>query len=119
MRGRAAVAGAAPAAASGQRVYAGNLPYTGALTAGGIPQHRHINHQRSRRPGTTLPRSSCGSGWAPVHWAASHGCLEALKELVAYGADVTKRTSEGWTALAVAQQKRKVEVVAFLETLNT
>ena len=57
----------------------------------------------------------CSSGWAPAHWAASYGCLEALKELIACGADVTKRTSEGWTALAVAQQKRKLEVVAFLE----
>ena len=60
----------------------------------------------------------CNSGWTASHWCASYGKLRALQELVRLGADPTKRTAEGWTAMDVARQKRKMEVVEYLERLK-
>ena len=61
----------------------------------------------------------CNSGWSPAHWSASYGRLEALRLLVQLGADVSKRTGEGWTAMDVAKQKNKAQVVDYLASLSS
>ena len=60
----------------------------------------------------------CASGWTPAHWSASYNKLEALELLVQLGADVSKRTPEGWSCADVAKQKNHERVVEFLANVK-
>lgn len=52
-------------------------------------------------------------GYAPVHLAASHGCLQVLPCLLAMKAN-TSLTVAGWGALHLAAQTRQVQAAKFL-----
>src|SRR5437867_2410656 len=57
---------------------------------------------------------SDGGGWRPLHLAAANNNLDALKTLVAQGADVGAANREGLTAVQLAEQKGHREAAAFL-----
>jgi 26S proteasome non-ATPase regulatory subunit 10 len=46
---------------------------------------------------------------------SSHGNAEVVKLLLAKGADINVRNSKGETALVIAKNKGKTEIVAMLE----
>ncbi|XP_047449235.1 ankyrin repeat and protein kinase domain-containing protein 1 [Mugil cephalus] len=52
---------------------------------------------------------------SPLHLAALHGCVPIVKALLLNGADRTLQDSSGSTALNVAQQCEKWEIVELLE----
>src|SRR5437879_790902 len=54
-------------------------------------------------------------GWTPLHLAAANNKLDALKTLVAQGADVGAANREGLTAVQLADQKGHREAAAFLK----
>jgi len=49
-----------------------------------------------------------------LHWAASKGHLAIAKRLLEGGADLTLRTNDGRTAIDVAREVGKSEVVTLL-----
>ena len=53
-------------------------------------------------------------GWRPLHLAAANNNLDALKALIAQGADVAAANNEGKTALSLAQEKNHREAAAVL-----
>jgi ankyrin repeat protein len=53
-------------------------------------------------------------GWRPLHLAAANSNLDAMKTLVAQGADPLATNKEGLTAMAVAEQKGHREAAAIL-----
>jgi ankyrin repeat protein len=53
-------------------------------------------------------------GWRPLHLAAANDNLDAIKALVAQGADVHGQNTDGRTALSLAQEKNHREAAAFL-----
>ena len=55
------------------------------------------------------------AGWRPLHLAAAANNLDAIKALVAQGADVRASNHEGATPLALAEQKGHREAAAFLK----
>jgi ankyrin repeat protein len=58
------------------------------------------------------------SGLTPLHWAASHGNLQAVRILVAAGACPDMENSCGQTAAMLAQRRGKSEITQFLEGLG-
>ena len=54
------------------------------------------------------------AGWRPLHLAAANNNLDAIRALVAQGADVTASNSEGKTPLSLAEEKNHREAAAFL-----
>ena len=47
----------------------------------------------------TIKRKEKHEGWTPLHWAAAKGNAEAIRRLMAAGADVNAKTNGGWTPL--------------------
>ena len=54
------------------------------------------------------------AGWRPLHLAAANNNLDAIKALVAQGADVAAGNGEGLTPLTIAQEKSHREAAALL-----
>jgi len=54
------------------------------------------------------------TGWTALHWAACHGYLAIAKRLLEGGADPTLRDNQGKTAIDLARENGKSEVVALL-----
>jgi len=54
------------------------------------------------------------AGWRPLHLAAFNSNLDAMKQLIAQGADVHGQNRDGLTAYALAQQKNHNEAAALL-----
>jgi ankyrin repeat protein len=54
------------------------------------------------------------AGWRPLHLAAANNNLDAIKTLIAQGADVLAGNGEGRTPLSLAQEKNHRETAAFL-----
>ena len=59
-------------------------------------------------------RAWSADGWQPLHLAAANANLDAIKALVAQGADVTAGNGEGLTALTLAQEKNHREAASLL-----
>ena len=55
-----------------------------------------------------------GDGWTPLHLAAASNNLDAIKSLIAQGADVSAANGEGKSALSLAQEKNHREAAALL-----
>ncbi|KAK3281038.1 hypothetical protein CYMTET_11150 [Cymbomonas tetramitiformis] len=53
-------------------------------------------------------------GWTPLHLAARRGCRSSVRELIAFGAELSSQTPEGKTALDVARALQHDECVEFL-----
>ena len=53
-----------------------------------------------------------------MHEAVERGDIEAIRKLVASGADVNKLSADGCTPLHVAAEKGEVEVVRVLSELG-
>ena len=54
-------------------------------------------------------------GETPMYWAACEGRAEVVQALVDAGADWTKKTHEGGTALDIAKEKGRQEIALLLE----
>ena len=54
------------------------------------------------------------AGWRPLHLAASHNNLDAMKALIAQGAEVNAANAQGQTPLSLAQEKNLREAAALL-----
>ena len=54
------------------------------------------------------------AGWRPLHLAAANNILDALKALIAQGADVNAANNDGQTPLSLAQEKNHREAAALL-----
>ena len=52
--------------------------------------------------------------WSPIHFATRYGHLEAVKELVNNKADITLKTISNETALDIANNNKKYEIVSVL-----
>ena len=52
-----------------------------------------------------------------IMWAAGYGQLDAVKALIARGADPTLVDDRGKTALVVARDQRLADVTAYLESV--
>jgi hypothetical protein len=61
--------------------------------------------------------SSAGSeGWTPLHWAASNGHASTCSILIEYGASLSRKSANGYTAWDLARDHGHDEVVMFLES---
>lgn len=63
--------------------------------------------------GAAAERSSDAQD-TPLLNASSLGLLDAVKSLVEHGADITSRTSDGFTCLYLAAKNRHLSVVSYL-----
>lgn len=63
----------------------------------------------------TNPTSIDNEGYAPVHYAALAGNLDAMQLLIEYGADINSTTNSGHTALSLAIANGNIKVVQLLQ----
>ncbi|MBL8953949.1 MAG: ankyrin repeat domain-containing protein, partial [Myxococcaceae bacterium] len=56
-----------------------------------------------------------GNGAAPLHYAAVRGHLETARLLLEAGADPAQPAANGLSALAIAQQRNDVAMIALLD----
>lgn len=82
---------------------------TAAAAAGDVDEVAAILSMDNR-----LTRAVNGDGWTPLHLAAHHGHAAVVETLLANNADANARTRDGRTALALAEQGGRHEVVALL-----
>lgn len=62
-----------------------------------------------------IPINSCNiTNETPLHWAAYHGNLEFVKELVENGADIYSTDGSGWTPAKLATSDLRWDVVTYL-----
>ena len=59
-----------------------------------------------------------GSGDTPLHIVSNWGDVDAIRVLVANGADIDKRGEDGFTALHVAAEQNRLEAVKCLVSLG-
>jgi ankyrin repeat protein len=59
-----------------------------------------------------------GTGFAPIHHAASLGRDGAVRSIVAAGVDIDSTTADGGTALVLATLRRQADTVAVLLELG-
>jgi ankyrin repeat protein len=67
--------------------------------------------------GILLADVNCGSralGWTALYIAARNNKVGAVEVLLAYGANVNQKTSEGYTALLIAAQKEHKKMIPLL-----
>jgi uncharacterized protein len=61
-----------------------------------------------------LTRATSKDGWTPLHLAAHFGHAPVVETLIANNADVNARTTDGRTALALAEAAAQTGVAALL-----
>jgi len=66
-----------------------------------------------------LANAQDGKGWTPLMGASLYGELEVVRELVASGADSSMTDTQGRSALGLAKQARKQDIVAYLAGLSS
>ena len=64
--------------------------------------------------GASVDGKTAGDGWTALHYAASKGYSGLVKRLLHNGADIGLRNADGKTALELASENEKSEVVAVL-----
>jgi hypothetical protein len=68
--------------------------------------------------GNALIDKCTSSGWTALHWAACGGKLEPAKYLVARGCNTNVLNDHGRTALVLATQYNRAEVVQVLTSVS-
>jgi ankyrin repeat protein len=62
------------------------------------------------------PNYRYGPGYSPLLAAAANGHLEIVKTLVQHGADLHAKADDGKTAVAIAEERQRPQVAAFLRS---
>jgi len=56
--------------------------------------------------------------WNALHYSAYHGYLEITKYLISIGIDFKAKDKNGRTALDFAKERKKTEIIEFLEEVG-
>ncbi|MHB1458252.1 MAG: ankyrin repeat domain-containing protein [Armatimonadota bacterium] len=65
--------------------------------------------------GADINHKTSTDGKSALHWAAFHGNLPVIEQLVSMGAMINDKDDDGNTALEIAKQTEKRNLIHFLE----
>jgi ankyrin repeat protein len=113
--GRNAPAPAAGAPAAQQQAAPAAAPARPAAPAQqAVPVAQPDGQPAARQQGNREEQDLSGGGLTPLVYAARANSLDAVKALLAKGADINQTTGYGWSPLLVASQNRFYQLGAYL-----